>query len=59
MLMPVFQSLMAKVQYSEDLANETYLGLTDADYANNAYRRYVGSNEDYIVSTTNHVNALS
>jgi Fe(3+) dicitrate transport protein len=47
MLMPVFQSLMAKVQYSEDLANETYLGLTDADYANNAYRRYVGSNEDY------------
>jgi Fe(3+) dicitrate transport protein len=46
----VFQSLMAKVQYSEDLANETYLGLTDADYANNAYRRYVGSNEDYIES---------
>lgn len=46
----VYQSLMAKVQYSEDLANETYLGLTDADYANNAYRRYVGSNEDYIES---------
>ncbi|MFT5254279.1 MAG: Fe(3+) dicitrate transport protein [Flavobacteriales bacterium] len=46
----VYQSLMAKVQYSEELANETYLGLTDADYANNAYRRYVGSNEDYIES---------
>ena len=46
----VYQSLMAKVQFSEDLANETYLGLTDADYAANAYRRYVGSNEDYIES---------
>jgi len=44
----VYQSLTAKIQYSEDLANETYLGLTDADYANNPYRRYVGSNEDYI-----------
>lgn len=44
----VYQSLTAKIQYSEDLANETYLGLTDTDYAENPYRRYVGSNEDYI-----------
>ncbi|MFV8368760.1 TonB-dependent receptor family protein [Flavobacterium sp. LB2R40] len=44
----IFQSLTAKIQYSEDLANETYLGLTETDYNNNPYRRYVGSNEDYI-----------
>jgi Fe(3+) dicitrate transport protein len=44
----VYQSLTAKIQYSEDLANETYLGLTDEDYNKNAYRRYVGSNEDFI-----------
>jgi Fe(3+) dicitrate transport protein len=25
----------AKIQYSEDLANETYLGLTEEDYSNN------------------------
>jgi hypothetical protein len=28
----VYQSLTAKLQYSEDFANETYLGLTDDDY---------------------------
>ncbi|MDI5897994.1 TonB-dependent receptor family protein [Flavobacterium yafengii] len=44
----VFQSLTAKVQYSEDFANETYLGLTEDDYNNSPYRRYSGSNEDYI-----------
>jgi Fe(3+) dicitrate transport protein len=44
----VYQSLTAKIQYSEDLANETYLGLTDDDYAKNPYRRYAGSNEDFI-----------
>lgn len=44
----VYQSLTTKVQYSEDVANETYLGLTDADYAKNPYRRYQGSNEDFI-----------
>ena len=44
----VFQSLTAKVQYSEDFANETYLGLTEDDYNNSPYRRYAGSNEDYI-----------
>ena len=44
----VYQSLTAKIQYSEDFANETYLGLTDADYRKSPYRRYVGSSEDYI-----------
>ena len=44
----VFQSLTAKIQYSEDLANETYLGLTENDFNNNPFRRYAGSNEDFI-----------
>jgi Fe(3+) dicitrate transport protein len=47
----VFQSLTAKIQYSEDLANETYLGLTEEDYSNSPYRRYAASNEaqtDYV-----------
>lgn len=44
----VFQSLTAKIQYSEDLANETYLGLTQNDFNNNPFRRYAGSNEDFI-----------
>jgi Fe(3+) dicitrate transport protein len=51
----VFQSLTAKVQYSKDLANETYLGLTEDDYRNSPYRRYAASNEDYIDSEHNQV----
>ncbi|MEL7798922.1 TonB-dependent receptor family protein [Idiomarina loihiensis] len=34
------QSLLAKVQYSEEISNETYLGLTDTDFAQNENRRY-------------------
>ncbi|MDV6316716.1 TonB-dependent receptor family protein [Idiomarina sp. HP20-50] len=34
------QSLLAKIQYSEEISNETYLGLTDADFAQNENRRY-------------------
>jgi len=34
------QSLLAKVQYSEEVSNETYLGLTDEDFAQNENRRY-------------------
>lgn len=44
----LYQSLIFKLQYSEDSDNETYLGLTDADFKNDPYRRYLGSNEDYI-----------
>ena len=44
----IFQSLTAKVQFSEDFANETYLGLTEDDYNKSPYRRYAGSNEDYL-----------
>ena len=34
------QSLVFKAQYSEELSNETYLGLTDSDFSNDANRRY-------------------
>ena len=34
------QSLVFKAQYSEELSDETYLGLTDSDFASNANRRY-------------------
>ncbi len=44
----VFQSFTLKLQYSEGLDNETYLGLTDEDFDQDPYRRYLGSSEDYI-----------
>ena len=34
------QSLLLKSQYSEESSNETYLGLTDADFAADPNRRY-------------------
>ena len=34
------QHVFLKAQYSEELSNETYLGLTDLDFANDANRRY-------------------
>lgn len=33
-------SLLAKLQYSEEVSNETYAGLTDADFSADANRRY-------------------
>lgn len=33
-------SLLAKAQYSEETSNETYLGLTDADFERDENRRY-------------------
>ena len=40
------QSLLLKLQYSEETSNETYLGLTDADFAADPYRRYALSSID-------------
>lgn len=42
----VFQSLQFKIQYSEEVSNETYLGLTQADYDKNPNRRYIASGAD-------------
>ncbi len=39
-------SLEIKVQYSDEISNETYLGLTEADYRAQPYRRYRGSQLD-------------
>ncbi|NOX84244.1 MAG: TonB-dependent receptor [Alphaproteobacteria bacterium] len=40
------QSLEFKYQYSDQTSNETYLGLTRADFAANPTRRYNASQED-------------
>lgn len=42
----VKQSLEAKFQYSDEESNETYLGLTDQDFAANPFSRYAGSAND-------------
>ena len=42
----VFQSLSFKFQYSEEASNETYLGLTDEDFEDTPYRRYLASAAD-------------
>lgn len=42
----VYQQLQLKFQYSEEISNETYLGLTQADYDINPYRRYLASGAD-------------
>jgi len=46
----VFQSLSFKVQYSEEDSNETYLGLTDADFIADPFRRYAASQKDNMVN---------
>ncbi|WP_299217643.1 TonB-dependent receptor [uncultured Aquimarina sp.] len=46
----IYQSLLFKIQYSEEEANETYLGLTDADFEENPFRRYRASSEDVMTA---------
>lgn len=47
----VFQSITLKLQKSDESANETYLGLTDADFSVNRNRRYLSSEFDHIGTT--------
>ena len=42
----VFQALTVKFQFSEEDSNETYLGLTDADFNIDPYKRYAASQAD-------------
>ncbi len=61
----VYQSLRVKLGYTDQLSSETYLGLTDADFAVTPYNRYAASANDvfrseheqyqatYVVDTNN------
>ncbi len=46
----VYQSFRVKLGYTDQLSNETYLGLTEADFAINPYHRYAASANDNFVS---------
>jgi len=48
----VYHSLDLKLGYTEQASDETYLGLTDEDFAEDPYRRYAASQDDVI--DTNH-----
>ena len=43
---PYSQQIQIKVGYSEEVAHETYLGLTDVDFTDNPYQRYAASQND-------------
>ncbi|MEX0824168.1 MAG: TonB-dependent receptor, partial [Woeseia sp.] len=42
----LYQSLRLKAGYTDQVSDETYLGLTEDDFAADPYRRYAGSGED-------------
>lgn len=44
------QSIEAKFQYSDEVSDETYLGLTEEDFANAPYERYASSQDDQMVA---------
>ncbi len=48
----IYQSLTIKLGRSEEVGDETYLGLTQADFDESPFRRYAASQKDQI--TTNH-----
>lgn len=52
------QRLLLKAQYSEEMSNETYTGLTDADFAENSYRRYGLSEIDQMNNRHNGLNLV-
>ncbi len=47
---PVYQSLRVKLGYTEQDANETYLGLTDDDFALDPNKRYAASANDLLLT---------
>ncbi len=42
----VYQALTLKLSRTDEVSNETYLGLTEADFARTPFLRYAGSQED-------------
>ena len=60
----IYQRFEAKVGYSDIDANESYLGLTDADFRNDPYRRYAASrfdnfNSEHVRSYLRHIAGLT
>lgn len=47
----VYQSLTFKLSHSSETSDETYLGITESDFAINPLRRYAGSQVDQINTT--------
>lgn len=47
------QAVEVKFQYSDEVANETYLGLTDTDFSLNPFDRYASSQKDKM--TNDHI----
>jgi len=46
----VFQKLEAKIGYYDEQSDETYLGLTEADFKSTPYRRYSSSQRDLMTA---------
>ena len=44
------QSFVLKFQYSDEVSDETYLGLTDADFGSSPFRRYAASQVDQMTN---------
>ena len=42
----VYQALTFTASYTDEVSNETYLGLTEADFGRDAFQRYAGSQND-------------
>ncbi|GJM62328.1 TonB-dependent receptor [Persicobacter diffluens] len=42
----IYQALSFKIGYNEEVSNETYLGLTDADFEADPFQRYAASAKD-------------
>ncbi len=53
----ISQSLEVKIQASDEVSNVTYLGLTDADFAINPFRRYAASALDQMDAKHSEVSA--
>mgnify|MGYP001819538365 CR=1 FL=1 len=53
----IYQSLRLKAGYTEQVSDETYLGLTDADFASNPLLRYAASEGDLFTSEHEQIQA--